>query len=129
MSYGALDLLAYLVIGVGFLAVAVPAGLLVIRRLNETWLDAEWQAARQELQRNSVESIIAAKSDPMASSCGGALLIQTIFTMAGAGLGAIVYLPGPLDGWFFFSMMAYGAAGAFLGLFVNTVVIIGRWRT
>ncbi len=127
-ALGALDLLAYLVIGVCTLIVTIPLGLLIVRRLNETWLDADWQAARREQQRNSIESIIVAKSDPIVSSCGWALLIQAVFTMAGAGLGAMVYLPGPLDGWFFFSMMLFGAGGAFLGSFVNTVVIIGRWR-
>jgi hypothetical protein len=119
---GDLQLLSYLVIVVGILAVVVPVGLLVIRRLNETWFDADWRAARRARQQNNIESIIVAKRDPMLASCGWALLIETAFTMAGAGIGAIVYLPGPLDGWFFFSMIVFGSGGAILGLFVNLVV-------
>lgn len=123
---GDLQLLAYLVTGVGTLVVAVPVGLLVIRRLNETWLDPEWRKARRQRQRNSIESIIVAKSDPIVSSCLWVLLIEIGFIVAGAGLGAAVYLPGPLDGWLVFSMMLFGAGGALLGLFVNCIVLLVR---
>lgn len=49
---GDLQMVAYLVIVVGTLAVAIPVGLLLIRRLNETWLDADWRAARGERGQN-----------------------------------------------------------------------------
>ena len=123
---GALELLPYLVIGVGSLFIVIPIGLLAIRRLNETWFDADWRAARRARPLGSVESIILTKSDPLVSSCLWALLIESGFTMTGAGLGAFVYLPGPLDGWLFLSMMVYGVGGAFSGLFVNCVVLIAR---
>ena len=39
IGWGNLDLVVYFVIGVGTLIVLIPAGLLLIRCLNETWLD------------------------------------------------------------------------------------------
>jgi hypothetical protein len=126
INLGALDLLVYLLVGVITLAIAAPIALMLIRRLNETWLDANWRTARRERQQNSVESIIVAKRDPVVASCGRALLIEAVFTMAGAGFGAIVYLPRPLDGWFFFSMIVFGAGGALLGLVANTVILLIR---
>lgn len=124
IDWGDLDLVAYFVIGVGTLIVLIPVGLLLIRRLNESWLDPDWRAARRKRQQQSIESIIVAKKDPFLATCGWTLLIEAAFTMAGVGLGAIVYLPGPLDGWFFFSMMVFGASGALLGLFVNLVFVV-----
>jgi len=121
------DLVVYLMLGVGFLVVAVPVGLLVIRRLNETWLDPEWRAARRERRRNSIESIIVAKRDPIVSSFVRGLLIEAAFMMAGAGLGAVIYLPGPLDGWFVFSMLLFGAGGSILGLFINLAMLLAPW--
>jgi hypothetical protein len=129
LAWGALDLVAYFVTGVGTLIVLIPLGLLLIRRLNETWLDPDWRVARRKRQQNSIESIIVAKKNPTIVRCGWALLIEAACTMVGAGLGAIVYLPGPMDGWFFFSMMIVGAGGALLGTFVNLVffVLFARW--
>jgi hypothetical protein len=129
IGWGNLDLVVYFVIGVGTLIVLIPAGLLLIRCLNETWLDPDWRAACRERQQNSIESIIMAKRDPSVATCGWVLRIEAARTMAGTVLGAIVYLPGPLDGWFFFSMMVFGAGGALLGLFVNAVfvVLFVRW--
>lgn len=129
-DFGDLELVSYFVIGAGTLIVLIPVGLLLIRRLNETWLDPDWRAARSMRQQNRIESIILAKREPMGATCGWALLIEAVCTMAAAALGAIVYLPGPLDGWFFFSMIVFGAGGAILGLIVNLVfvVLFARWR-
>lgn len=126
---GNLDLLSYFVIGFGTLVVLIPVGLQLIRCLNETCLDPDWRAARRTRQQNGIESIIVAKRDPIVATCGWVLLIEAFCTMAGTVLGAIVYLPGPLDGWFFFSMMVFGAGGASLGLLVNLVFValFTRW--
>ena len=123
---GDFELLGYLLVGVIALALVVPIALMVLRRLNETWLDADWRAARRQRQQDRIESIIVAKSDPILSSIFWGVLIEAAFTLFGAAIGAFVYLPGPLDGWFIFSMMLFGGGGAFLGLFANTVMLLIR---
>jgi hypothetical protein len=52
-----LDLVVYFVIGVGTFIVLIPVGLLLIRCLNETWLDPDWRAARLKRQQNRIESM------------------------------------------------------------------------
>src|SRR5579871_5898388 len=128
-NFGNLDLVAYFVIGFGTLIVLIPVGLLLIRRLNETWLDPDWYLTRRKHQQNRLDSILVAKRNPNVATCGWVLLIEAGCTMVGTGLGAIVYLPGPLDGWLFFSMMVFGAGGALLGLFLNAVFVMlfVRW--
>lgn len=121
---GDLELLAYLVVGVSALAIVAPLTLIVIRRLNETWLDADWRAARRERRQNSIDSIIVAKSDPILSPIFWSVMLEAAFTLVGAALGAFVYRPGALDGWFYLSMMLFGAGGALLGLFVNLVLAL-----
>jgi hypothetical protein len=41
---------------------------------------------------------------------------------AGALVGMVVYLPGPIDGWFYFSLMFFGFWAGVLGAPIGLVV-------
>ncbi len=44
-------------------------------------------------------------------------------TAIGAAIGAYVYLPGPLDGWFYFHLILFGSGGLLIGVPVSIVVL------
>jgi hypothetical protein len=68
------------------------------------------------------------KATPVVSALCGALLTETVMIDIGGIIGAMVYLPGPIDGWFYFSMIFFGGAAAILGAPVSVVVALLTYR-
>lgn len=59
--------------------------------------------------------------------CWG-LVIELVLAIIGAAIGGFVYLPGPLDGWFYFYMMIFGTGGLLLGIPISLAVLIYFFR-
>ena len=50
---------------------------------------------------------------------------ELVLLMMGGLVGILVYIPGPIDGWFFFRITAFSALFACLG-FPLAVIVAGR---
>jgi hypothetical protein len=58
--------------------------------------------------------------------CWG-VLTEVVITLAGIAVGAFVYLPGPIDGWFYFSTMLFGMLAVFLGIPFSIGMAAWQW--
>jgi hypothetical protein len=51
----------------------------------------------------------------LAGSFAVLLLVEVLLAIIGGGVGVAIYLPGPIDGWFYFSIFVFAAVFVCLG--------------
>jgi O-antigen/teichoic acid export membrane protein len=59
--------------------------------------------------------LVSPKLRRLAGSFAVLTFVEILLAVIGGVVGAAVYLPGPIDGWFYFSIFAFSAIFACLG--------------